>query len=154
MNLGEVAAKLLDDMATALITTGRSIPSRRYITAGEVADDCEQFVVTLNRLFHGLPSDETPLEVDCRSATSAEFEVRLTKCVPTVGEDGTPPSAANLTTAGAVTINDAQAMQEALYSIAPPGDWSMTAVQVNPPSGGFVAISLEVSMWIDGGVLS
>src|SRR5437879_710280 len=72
-------------------------PDRRYIWIGSPAVDCEQLVISYNRIYTGTPGQEandvTYLPVVQRVV---EMRIEVHRCVPTVEESGEPPAAADM----------------------------------------------------------
>lgn len=107
------------------------MPARQYIHAGQVAydfggedEDCTSLlVVTWTRSYTGNPGDEfgdVPLK--CELPRSAQFEVHLIRCVPTLDHDGNPPTAEMLTDAAIQILNDHRALSNAIYKAYKAGE--------------------------------
>lgn len=96
------------------------LPARRYVTFGEVAWDCEQLVVSVERTFGVDTADvlsENVLGIDA----SAPFQLRgltlacsLIRCVPVVKDSGAPPTTTELNESASIVLADGVAMFNAL----------------------------------------
>lgn len=106
--VADIAQATLDEVVAIYATAGVSLPARRLIQTGQPADDCEQVVVWINRLFQGLPADETLLRTRASGALlrSVEINVRIVRCVPHVNDNGTAPNAEAISTASTVIAVD------------------------------------------------
>lgn len=105
--VADLAEELLASVATRLEDAGLTVPSRQYVTVGEVALDCpEQLVVAVTGLVHAFPGEEAAMAI-CAPPRSVALSVWLTRCVPTVQENGDPPTAAALNASGVELATDA-----------------------------------------------
>lgn len=100
-----VARNVLDVVAAAL---GSDAPERRYVTTGQPAFDCEQLVVSIDRILghQGNPGVETNDVVRCLTMRAVELSVWTCRCVPVVADDGTPPPAEEIDAAGLEVAQD------------------------------------------------
>lgn len=81
----------LDAVRDTYAVHGEDLPSRQYVSVGPPPDDCDQLVVWLGRLYTGTPGEEVDSPELCGFARTLEVNVRASRCVPVVGDDGTPP---------------------------------------------------------------
>lgn len=100
---GDILAAISD--AFAMANPAVSLPDRQYVTTGGVAWDIgtgcdEQLVVTITRIFGGLPGVEQGFGSRCDVPNTAEFHAQLVRCVPPMGSDGSAPSSAALDASG------------------------------------------------------
>lgn len=78
---------LLDAVVEEFEAVGVPLPSRRYLTHGQTAADCDQLTVSLIQLYRGEPSAPPSEPTNCNSRTSAVVEVELLRKVPNVGDN-------------------------------------------------------------------
>lgn len=146
MSLATTLDQLLTDVSNGLEALGRKVPPRRYVHAGTVADDTEQLVVSLLGIVHGIAGQDPQNVITCTSSSFAQVEIRLTKVVAPMEEDG-PPSAGQLDSDGKRTILDAAALNLVVMGLMPRSrEWAMTTVNIPGPEGNFVPISIELSI--------
>lgn len=146
MDIYSFASQLLADVVEALEDADRTVPDRQYVTTGEVADDCEQLVVAFRRLIPttGDLLDDGPMIVECAIMPVAEFEVRLTKCVPTSDDAGNPPQPTTLNNDASEKADDAQALLAAVHTLAEQGAWGLEPLETVGPTGGYLASSITL----------
>lgn len=104
--LFDIATQALDAVVSRFAAEAVALPDRRYVTAGEVALDCDQVVVEIVRVFTGLPGGEITEPVSCAVPRSAEMNIWLIRCVPGMSEDGSAPSASALSDSGEELLTD------------------------------------------------
>lgn len=135
------AQKLLDYVIQAATESNAIIPSKQYVTAGQEVDECEQVVATLLAVQAGLPSSPTPgptAIVNCALMWRVTIDVSITRCVPIMSDDGSPPSAASLEQAAQVTAMDTFLLQTA-GDLRAAEQWGAVAVTLTYPipTGGY-----------------
>ena len=92
-----VAEEALQCVCTALADTACGCPCRACVVFGPpVWDQCcdgGQLTTFLERVYvaKSFPSAETG-QITCSAPLAGDFVIQLLRCVPTVAEDGTPPS--------------------------------------------------------------
>lgn len=98
---------------------GVELPARRYVSAGDIAFDCDQLTVTLVSYYgtNGDVSVQTAQPMRCNTLRGTLFEVMLLRCAPTI--EGTPehpklPDPAELETYGRLIMNDAEMLEAAI----------------------------------------
>lgn len=111
-----VANHILEVLAADLEAAGIDVPTRRYVTAGEVSHDfagqrcAEQFAVSWALSFHGVPgNDFSQQAIKCAVPLSAGFTVNLLRCVPNLS-GGKPPTPEDLTASGNQIMLDAMTL--------------------------------------------
>jgi hypothetical protein len=119
MDLLTLSQDLLQLVQDQLTAQGVTIPDRVYCAPGaDLVFDCEQMTVHLSRIISNFQGNDSPYPAPhAIRRKSAEFYVTLVRCVPTMEEDGEPPSPAGLTTSAGVIMNDAMALRVALETI-------------------------------------
>lgn len=151
----DMAVDLLEVVGDALEAKGVTLPERQYVHVGEVADDCEQLVVSVPRLYVGLPSAQDLTGIRCSSSITVELHPRLTVCVPTVeGDPPTFPSAEELNQAGMVLGVAGWAMLQGVVAAVKGDLWTSCQEVVvgdllaHGPAGGYSGWDLTVRVMI------
>jgi hypothetical protein len=111
-SLDGLCSALLAACVAALATTDAGVPERQFVSAGQPAFDCGDFVA-VQSLTLGL-ADTQPLQPMLQPAQRVHsVSLNLTtliayaiRCVPTLDTRGNPPTAAALTAAARVTNQD------------------------------------------------
>jgi hypothetical protein len=152
----DLATKLLGLVDDQLTELGIATPERQYLAPGaNVVFDCEQLTIRIARIIPGVQGADTPYPVVTHSKLrkTAELFVTLVRCVPSMNDDGSPPSVADYTAAAEVSFNDAMALRIALENIEHqhllvPRNVSVTVGQLNTmgPLGGFAAVEMMYSV--------
>lgn len=151
MDLGLTAHSFLTGIASRLDAAGISVPTRQFVSAGEIVDDCPQLAISVIRLFNGSPAREQLATVDCVTTRSAELEVRLTRCWP-----ADSPSLTTITSNGRGIMNDAAALADAARAVLGTtvagvplpikNDVAIGSASIIGPSGGVIAVSLLIQV--------
>lgn len=153
----QIAADLLDSIQDRFATAGVPLPERAYVHAGQVADDigCPdggQLVVALRRVFSGFPGAPRTGDAWENPVVSAEYEIRLLRCVPTMSPDGRPPTVDQLNGAGMEILTDATVLPRALLGMVREHDLgecrSVALSDLTPigPEGGAGGVSMVVQV--------
>lgn len=58
LSLVNLAQAIFDGVVAGYAQNGATLPSRRYVTLGTPANDCEQMVVAWQQIYLGTPGDE------------------------------------------------------------------------------------------------
>lgn len=164
--LRNAAQQLLARVAADLTARGIDVPTRRFITTGEIVHDfagsecSEAFIVTWNGTFQGIVSQETGNLSDapilCAMPLTAQFTIALLRCVPVVKASGQAPTAADLQTSGVALMLDAMTLPVSVVDLQGKGELvdradllGISAVQPIGPEGGVggVALSLVVTLF-------
>lgn len=110
-------AEVLDDLLTVAEQSLTDPPSRTFVGTGPgMAWDCEQLTV---RTGESTPLYQ-PTGSACLHGMDVDFHVQVIRCVPTVDDNGQPPSAAQLEEAGHLLNQDARELFDALQDWDPP----------------------------------
>lgn len=152
-HVNDYARSLLNLIEARYAADGIVLPSLRYVTVGEIVADCELCVVSLSRLFHGRPGFENIERLGLGDMLVAEYQAVVMRCWPTLTQQGTMPSAADLNAAALVAHTDAweladAVMQGVLTSQWPTGCDMVGIVRCEPigPEGGFAGQKLIVQV--------
>lgn len=129
-----------------------AFPARRYVWAGDLAFDCDQFVAHGVTITQGIPGAPGQIEeVREWSVWSVQFGLTVVRCVP-VDDDGEPIDTAAATALGLMALEDAGALMR--YTLAAynagallPGCSSVVLGPVvwGGPLGGVVGTTLLVN---------
>lgn len=86
----QTASTALDVVTAALV----SPPTRQYVAIGTPALDCEQVVVSIDRVHghQGPVSTEDTAALRCLVMRAVELSIWVLRCAPVLADDGTPPS--------------------------------------------------------------
>lgn len=130
------------------------LPERQYVHAGEVAWDCEQVVVTVVDLRHAFPG-ETAKPLVCSPPRHIHMEVWIVRCVPTLDDNGNPPSPAALDAAAHTELQDLWTLAYVLWKGYSDADWGGTCASVllGPvdtvgPLGAYAAVKADVYLLV------
>jgi hypothetical protein len=145
----DLAAASLDAIVDNWPVELEPLPDRRYVTFGEVAWDCEQLVVSVERTF-GVDTGDVLSENVLGIDASAPFQLRgatvacsLIRCVPVVDDQGNPPTPVALADSATVVLADGIAMFNCLADAHRAGDLAtcngvaFEAGEAQTPDGGF-----------------
>ena len=111
--LYSLGQEILTNAVAALAANGIAAPARRYVSPGEIADDCEQMVVQLSRVYSGFPGGEILAPEKCGFVRTGEFLLRLIRCVLDT-EDQLPPTDAELDARGRTLLQDVWVLHQGL----------------------------------------
>jgi hypothetical protein len=151
----DLAAGLLDSVVTRMnaeLTV--DLPARQYVHAGLVAWDCEETVVAVpeSGLTHAFPGEASKVEF-CSPPRQVAFEVWIVRCVPSLQDNGTPPTEADLDAAAAIQLADLWTLSYVLWQYR--DDWKGTChtllmgpVEIVGPEGTFAAVKATVFVLI------
>jgi len=106
------------EAAVDVARTGNPNPDRVYVAHNEPAWDVCDGTGQLSVYVGPIISTQVTLGNVCQVRPAAPFCVTLLRCVPTMNDDGTPPSAAELTTSAGVLNSDIWSLLNGLYDFA------------------------------------
>jgi hypothetical protein len=119
-------------------------PDRRYVWIGTPAVDCEQLVISYNRIYTGIPAQEAnePLYVPVVQRV-IEMRIEVHRCVPVIDEGGDPPDPVAMQAAAQTIVEDVWIVRRAL-ELYPSGDSLKTVGQEEQieAQGGFAGFSI------------
>jgi hypothetical protein len=148
---------LLDGVLQRVVSTFNSynvpLPNRRYWTVGQQAVDCEQVVVMLVQIYLGPPGDQAASPQRCNTARTAVMTVSISREIPTVGQNGRPPSADKIEDAAKISAIDGYILMQSLNELDmwEPGGYGVgviATVDMPPPEGGFQTVNMQLTMAI------
>lgn len=134
-----------------------ALPDRQYVHAGQVAYDCEQVVVTVERGFFGLAHQEQVEVVDCLLMRSAVIAAHVVRCVPVTEEGGDPPPAADLDAAALELTGDTIRVTNALSAAHRAGNLgackslAFEGIDIVGPEGGLAAAVVRFRVGLTDG---
>ena len=135
---------LLDGVLQRVVNTFNSynvpLPGRQYWTVGQQAVDCEQLTVTLIQIYLGPPGDQASQPQRCNTARTAVMTVSISREIPTVGQNGRPPSASKIQEAAQISAIDAYILMQSLNELDTwePGGYGVGVIataDIPPPEG-------------------
>lgn len=154
-DLADLADSILAAVEARHADAGIGLPNRRYTHTGEVAYDCEQLVVTLTGVFAGLPASPHNDPVNPVAPISASFEIHVVRCVPTLDQQGNPPSVDRLNASAQEIATDHYVLARGILTSARTGEYgdhcqAVTIDRVGPadPQGGYGGTIATISVGI------
>lgn len=120
-----LASSVLDVAVAALEASTAGCPARRYVSDGPaVAWDCEQVTVSVEGTFgHGGDvSAETVEPVRCLWMRGARLGIWVTRCCPTMDDDGNPPPVEDVEASAAAVLEDPQILADAVVAAYKAGE--------------------------------
>lgn len=129
------------------------LPARQYVVPGiTAAYDCEQLTVTVLQVAIGVPGATINVPItNCAPQRYATYRVELVRDVPSVDNQGNPPSATKLDNAAQETLRDMALLHDAIVH----GRERIATSNPDDPLGGVgvpVAVSNATPVGSDGGV--
>jgi hypothetical protein len=169
LDLVSVATQMLDVVVAQFEAAGHPLPDRRYVAPGdpgEVAWDCEQFVISLDGIGWGQAVDESQVSpragtpVSVMGLRHAVFSLSLVRCTPQPVARASLPTVEAVNEAGLIFLRDAGLLSQALLNISVElgralrheGNVQAGAVETAGPSGGYHG--LQGSLAITVGALA
>lgn len=159
-----LATEVLDAAKDGLSSVCALEPIRTYVTAGaEVAWDhcCDgQLTVLVTRIFGStrFPSDAAAEPVQCALPTTAiEMSVTMLRCVPSLNDDGTPPTVEDMTTSAQQILGESRAIWKGVLCFLFEGistnrfDAVVRGQEFPGPSGGFGGSQLNITIGLTDG---
>jgi hypothetical protein len=128
-----------------------SLPGRQYWTIGQPVIDCEQVVASFIQMYLGAPGDEAASPQRCNVPRSAVLSISIARSVPTVGQNGRPPSAEQIQKASEATAIDAWVLMESVREFDMWDDTGyglgvIATIDVSPPEGGFQSVNMQLTL--------
>ena len=148
---------MLDGVLERVISTFNSynipLPGRQYWTVGQQAIDCEQLTVTLIQIYLGAPGDQASSPQRCNMPRTAVMTVSISREIPTVGQNGRPPSADKVEDAAKISAIDGYVLMQSLnlLDMWEPGGYGVgviATVDYPFPEGGFQTVNMQLTMAI------
>lgn len=148
--LAEFLQEVLDRVVNVYDSYSMPLPARRYWTLGDPVVDCEQLVVTFMQMYLGAPGDEAMEPKRCRDPRSATVHIKVSRCVPSVGTNGRPPTQEAIQDASLLLAYDAWCLMEGAASLDAwsdsfPGLGIISTVDVGEPEGGFQTVNMVLT---------
>lgn len=151
IDLYDLATALLEHVTQTFATENIDLPTRQYVTTGDVAIDCEQLVVQVGPIRSGLPEIPEERRLKYPRMMSVDLTVWLTRCVPTQDNQGRPPTAASLEESSVDLLRDrvvcwTAAMSSAWRSACQ--DASGGLGDAHGPEGGYAGCTTRVTVQV------
>jgi hypothetical protein len=118
----QLAAAALQAVVQHYADESEDLPARQFASDGEVAWDCEFVAVRVVRIYAGTPDAEIVGSLNCPLTLTAVLGLSVARCVPTMGEQGTPPSASEIDASAQVVLKDPLLLYAALREAQKAGD--------------------------------
>lgn len=149
-----LADALLDAMVARFQTHGRPLPDYRFVTAGQVAYDCELFAVSYIGLSHAIPG-QSAVVIKGPVPRHVIFQMHLVRCVPIPNAQGTPPTADELNGSATEVARDALILGREPVKAYADSDFSshcdsviLTGQDTVGPEGGFLGLRQDLAVQI------
>lgn len=150
---------MMDEILTRLVAAfeaaGVELPERRYWTFQMPAADCEQLVVSFMQAYIGPVGDEATSPQRCSAPQTAQLDIQLLRCVPTIQPRAKAPTPEKIQAAAVAQARDAMILLNAACSLdtwdAPmggPGMGVIATVDAGEPQGGFQGPTLHLTVAI------
>ena len=140
-----VGHAILDAVVDGYAAKGRDLPSRRYLTLGTPAVDCEQLVVSFQQIYLGVPGDEASSPQQCGGPSTGVFVVQLSRKVP-VGTDSGPPSKEKIDSASVELLYDMRLLFDIVSNYDHYGMGIIVTGDVVEVAGGYGTIQIQTAM--------
>lgn len=142
---------VLERVETVFQSYNVPLPNRRYWMIGTPALDCDQVVVSFIQMYLGSPGAEVSQPQRCNVPRSATIMIQISRPVPTVGQNGRPPSAEKIQQNSALSTTDAWVLMEALREFDMWDDTGyglgvIATLEITGPEGGFQTVGLQLTM--------
>ena len=153
LNLKDLLDGVLERAVSVFQSYNVPLPTRQYWTVGEQAIDCEQLVLTFIQMYLGPPGDQASTPQRCHVVRTAVMTLSLSRSIPTVGQNGRPPSGDTIESAAQIAAVDAWVLMQSvnLFDMWEEGGFGVgviATVDVPPPEGGFQTINMQLTMAI------
>lgn len=150
-NVVNLLQGLLDRVVNTFESYSVPLPGRRYWTVGQEAVDCEQLVVILSQVYLGPPGDQASTPQRCHVPRTAVMTVSLSREIPSVGQNGRPPTAEVIQKAARISAVDAWVMMSSINEL---DQWEaggyglgvIATADVAAPEGGFQTVNMQITM--------
>lgn len=151
LNLKQLLDGVLERAVSIFQSYNVPLPTRQYWTVGEQAIDCEQLVLTFIQMYLGPPGDQASTPQRCHVVRTAVMTLSLSRAIPTVGQNGRPPSGDTIERAAQIAAVDAWVLMQSvnLFDMWDPGYFGVgviATVDIPPPEGGFQTINMQLTM--------
>lgn len=133
-------------VVSVFATAGVTLPDRVVFTAGLPVIDCEQVAISVIQAYIGTPGGQTGEPVKCNSPRSVVLQVQIARCVPTISQKGTPPTADAITASTFELTKDAYLLLKAVNEMDPVGTGVIADVTMPEPEGGLGGAVLTLTM--------
>jgi hypothetical protein len=152
-NLRDMMNGVLERVESIFQSYNVNLPGRRYWTMGQPAIDCEQLVVSFVQMYLGTPGAQVGEPQRCHVPRSATLNIQISRATPIVGQNGRPPSAANIQVSSEILAIDSWVLMESINLL---DQWDETGYGIGviatldsgSPEGGFQTTTMTVTMAI------
>lgn len=145
-----VAQRAFDALEAKL---DKRLPRIRYIAAGEIAYDCDSFVVTASEVYQGFPGARAPGNAHSQIILSTDLRVYVIRTVEGLDNSGRQVNYPALQKTALDTLSDTTALAQALFDAVDDGtladpcdDVVFGGIVIDGPEGGALATILTISI--------
>lgn len=154
-----IAQDLLEAVVDVYATAGVSLPDRQVVVEGLPAWDCESVMVSLRRVFRGLPNIQSAQQtLLCAGVRTAEYHISIIRCASTPDDDGNPPTPTTIQGFSKPILTDAWVLVSGLQTAALDGDLGIACdsiligdLAVVGPEGAFGGVDLVIQWQLGAG---
>ena len=151
LNLKNMMDGILEKVCNVFQSYNVPLPQRQYWTMGQPAIDCEQLTVQFLQMYLGAPGDQASEPQRCHVPRTAVVMIGITRAVPTVGQNGRPPSGDKIEQANYIAAVDAWLLMQSLNDL---DQWDATGYGLGViatldtlgPEGGFHTTNLQLTL--------
>lgn len=147
--------EILSRIEGAFEQAGVDLPSRRYWTFQQPAADCEQLVISFMQAYIGPVGDEANAPQRCNSPQTAQLDIQVLRCVPTIQARAKAPTAQKIQEAGVAQARDTMILLDVAAHLdtwdmpyASPGMGVIATVDAGEPQGGFQGPTMHLTVAI------
>lgn len=160
-HLYTLADEILATCIDALSDNGIAPPTKNFISAGTIIDfpdECpDMLAVELTRIYTGLPGIEVALPEKCGHARTAEFLIRIVRCLDSANEENNNPTVDQLNADALATYSDIWVLHQELIERKAAGTFldacqSLLIGNALPdgPEGGIGGWTIQLDVQIHG----
>lgn len=155
--LFDIAADIRAAIESGFQTAGRELPERRFVSNGDVADDCDQLAVEVTSVFRMSEGQEVATSLKRSAGLGMDVAIRLSRCQPsgeTIGDDYVAPSPEELQDAASDLLIDGWVMRQSLIAAYKAGDFescndlALGRLEAFGPLGGIGGWTLNVRVQV------
>lgn len=149
-----LAQGLLTSIENIFSAAGVSLPSRKYVSNGDVAFDCEQLAVQASQVYLGQSGGQviTPITKGAAVVRTVEFSIYLLRCAPVAPDNQTAPSAADIQANAQKILIDGWVLFQGVLAEGIAGtllgeceNFSVNAMTPQGPAGGQAGWLLKIA---------
>jgi len=153
LSLKNMMDGLLERVCSVFTSYGVPLPARCYWTMGQPAIDCEQLVISFVQMYIGTPGDQAATPQRCNTPRTAVVTITIAREVPTVGQNGRPPSGEKIEQGSYISAVDAWVLMASLNQFDPwdegiPAFGVIATVDAPSIEGGIQLVNMQLSLMV------